>query len=90
MSAILPTARIRSRRPHGLASGRHHSGPVDRAADDAAGGKYHVYIPSRLAYGEEKHNQMTGEVSIPANSDLVFDIELVDFKNGAEIERQRA
>jgi FKBP-type peptidyl-prolyl cis-trans isomerase FkpA len=54
------------------------------------GGKYHVYIPSRLAYGEEKHNQMTGEVSIPANSDLVFDIELVDFKNGAEIERQRA
>lgn len=55
------------------------------------GGKYHVYIPARLAYGaSEQRNQQTGEVSIPANSDLVFDIELVDFKSGAEVMRQRA
>lgn len=55
------------------------------------GGKYHVVIPARLAYGsQEQRNQMTGEVSIPANSDLTFDIELIDYKNQAEVEKQRA
>jgi FKBP-type peptidyl-prolyl cis-trans isomerase FkpA len=55
------------------------------------GGKYHVFIPARLAYGaQEQRNQQTGEVSIPANSDLLFDIELVDYKSGAEVMRQRA
>jgi len=54
------------------------------------GGKYHVFIPARLAYGAvEKRNEQTGEVSIPANSDLTFDIELVDVKNAAEVMRQR-
>ena len=51
------------------------------------GGKYRITIPSRLGYGaEEKKNPQTGEVVIPANSDLVFDIELVDFKPRAEVE----
>jgi FKBP-type peptidyl-prolyl cis-trans isomerase FkpA len=55
------------------------------------GGKYHVFIPARLAYGaQEQRNQQTGEVSIPANSDLIFDIDLVDYKSGAEVMRQRA
>ena len=55
------------------------------------GGKYHVFIPARLAYGpSEQRNQQTGEVSIPANSDLAFDIELVDFKSQADVMRQRA
>jgi FKBP-type peptidyl-prolyl cis-trans isomerase FkpA len=54
------------------------------------GGKYHVVIPARLAYGAvEKRDPQTGEVAIPANSDLTFDIELVDFKSAAEVMRQR-
>ena len=44
------------------------------------GGKYRLEIPASLGYGsEEKTNPQTGEVSIPANSDLMFDIELLDF-----------
>jgi FKBP-type peptidyl-prolyl cis-trans isomerase FkpA len=54
------------------------------------GGKYKLIIPAALAYGaQEQKNQASGEVVIPANSDLVFDVELVDFKSAAEIEQQR-
>lgn len=54
------------------------------------GGKYKLIIPAAMAYGaEEKKNPATGEVVIPANSDLVFDVELVDFRSAAEIEQQR-
>ncbi|HKT84648.1 MAG TPA: FKBP-type peptidyl-prolyl cis-trans isomerase [Novosphingobium sp.] len=47
------------------------------------GGKYKVEIPSQLAYGDKA----VGE--IPANSDLTFEIELIDFKSRAEIEQQQ-
>lgn len=47
------------------------------------GGKYHVRIPAKLAYG----SQAVGK--IPANSALNFDIELLDFKSRAEIEQQQ-
>jgi FKBP-type peptidyl-prolyl cis-trans isomerase FkpA len=47
------------------------------------GGKYKVLIPSELAYG----NKQVGE--IPANTDLTFEIELLDFKSRAEIEAQQ-
>lgn len=54
------------------------------------GGKYVLEIPSEKAYGaEEKRNPQTGEVVIPANSDLVFEIELIDYKSAAELEQQR-
>jgi FKBP-type peptidyl-prolyl cis-trans isomerase FkpA len=54
------------------------------------GGKYKLIIPAAMAYGaQEQKNQSTGEVAIPANSDLVFDVELLDFRNQAEIEQQR-
>jgi FKBP-type peptidyl-prolyl cis-trans isomerase FkpA len=42
------------------------------------GGKYKLTIPAVKAYGpEEKRNPQSGEVVIPANSDLVFDIEIL-------------
>ena len=47
------------------------------------GGKYHVVIPSALAYGNHK----TGP--IPANTDLTFNIELIDCRSRAEIEQQQ-
>lgn len=47
------------------------------------GGKYKVEIPSALAYGDKA----VGE--IPANTDLTFEIELIDFKSRAEIEQQQ-
>jgi len=50
------------------------------------GGKYILHIPADQAYGAEaKNDPQTGEVVIPANSDLVFDVELVDFKSKAEV-----
>lgn len=54
------------------------------------GGKYRITIPAAMAYGaEEKRNPQTGQVVIPANSDLVFDVDLVDFKSREEIMRQQ-
>jgi FKBP-type peptidyl-prolyl cis-trans isomerase FkpA len=54
------------------------------------GGKYRLTIPAEKAYGaEEKRNPQTGQVVIPANSDLVFDVDLIDFKSREEIMRQQ-
>jgi len=54
------------------------------------GGKYKLIIPAAMAYGaQDQRNPSTGEVVIPANSDLVFDVELLDFKSAAEIEQRR-
>ena len=44
------------------------------------GAKYRLFIPSRLAYGPEA----TGP--IPANSDLEFDVTLVDFRSMAALQ----
>ncbi len=54
------------------------------------GGKYHVTIPARLGYGAAGlRNPQTGEFVIPASTDLTFDIDLIDYKNGEEVMRQR-
>ncbi len=48
------------------------------------GGKYKVQIPSELAYGDKQAGD------IPPNTDLTFEIELLDFRSRAEIEQQQA
>jgi FKBP-type peptidyl-prolyl cis-trans isomerase FkpA len=48
-----------------------------------AGGKYTVHIPAKLAYGPVARGP------IPANSDLTFDIEVLQFANRAELEAQQ-
>ncbi|MET0250966.1 MAG: FKBP-type peptidyl-prolyl cis-trans isomerase [Novosphingobium sp.] len=54
------------------------------------GGKYRLSIPAEQAYGAEaQRNPATGQEVIPANSDLVFDVELLEFKSRAEIEAQQ-
>ena len=49
------------------------------------GGKYRLNIPGDQAYGADEKRDESGQVVIPANSDLVFDVELVDFKSKAEV-----
>lgn len=46
------------------------------------GGEYKVYIPSEMAYGETQGPNG----SLPPNSDLVFEIELIDFMTEQEYE----
>jgi len=41
------------------------------------GAKYRFVIPARLAYGAEEKRDPTGKVVIPANSPLVFDVEML-------------
>ncbi|MDE1915737.1 MAG: FKBP-type peptidyl-prolyl cis-trans isomerase [Sphingomonadales bacterium] len=48
-----------------------------------AGGKYLVHIPARMAYGDHAAGP------IPANSDLTFEIEVLQFANRAMLEQQQ-
>ncbi|MFY7835921.1 MAG: FKBP-type peptidyl-prolyl cis-trans isomerase [Novosphingobium sp.] len=50
----------------------------------AKGSIWRFCVPSALGYGAQESGP------IPANSDLVFQVELVDFKTSAEIEAMRA
>jgi FKBP-type peptidyl-prolyl cis-trans isomerase FkpA len=51
------------------------------------GGQYRLWIPSKLGYGpEDQTNPQTGEVAIPGGSELIFDVELLEFKSRAEVE----
>ena len=60
----------------------------DAALQMQKGGKYKVEIPAALAYGEQgRMDPQTGQ-GVPPNSDLTFDIELVDFMPMAEVEQR--
>ncbi len=53
------------------------------------GGKYEVYIPADMAYGDEDRlNPQTGEVTIPGGSDLIFEMELVETMTEEEAQRR--
>jgi FKBP-type peptidyl-prolyl cis-trans isomerase FkpA len=42
------------------------------------GGKIHLYIPSSLGYGSQDVKDSNGNVVIPANSVLIFEVTLTD------------
>jgi FKBP-type peptidyl-prolyl cis-trans isomerase FkpA len=51
------------------------------------GEKVRVWIPASLAYGAQEQKDQQGNVVMPANSPLMFDIELKDFLPQAVIEQ---
>jgi len=51
------------------------------------GGKYRLEIPSSEAYGDQdQRDPRTGEVAIPANSDIVFEVELTNFMSAQQFQ----
>ncbi len=51
------------------------------------GGQYRLWIPASLGYGpDDQKNPQTGEVAIPGGSELIFDVEMLEFKSRAEVE----
>jgi FKBP-type peptidyl-prolyl cis-trans isomerase FkpA len=51
------------------------------------GGQYRLWIPSKLGYGpDDQKNPQTGAVAIPGGSELIFDVELLEYKSRAEVE----
>lgn len=48
------------------------------------GGRYKLCIPAALGYGAQANER------IPANSDLLFDVDLIDYKTMAEIQAMRS
>jgi FKBP-type peptidyl-prolyl cis-trans isomerase FkpA len=54
-----------------------------------SGGQYRLWIPSDLAYGpKDKTNPQTGEVMMPGNSVLIFDVAMMNFMPREEFEKQ--
>jgi FKBP-type peptidyl-prolyl cis-trans isomerase FkpA len=47
------------------------------------GGKYKIHIPASLGYGAK------GAGPIPPNTDIDFEVELLDFRSLAEIQQQQ-
>lgn len=52
------------------------------------GGKYTLFIPAEKGYGAEGQKDQQGKEVIPPNSDLTFDVELVDFMSEADFQRR--
>jgi FKBP-type peptidyl-prolyl cis-trans isomerase FkpA len=41
------------------------------------GGKMRIYVPPRLGYGSQDLKDASGNVVVPGNSILIFEVELV-------------
>lgn len=51
------------------------------------GGQYRLWIPAGIGYGsQDQRNPQTGEVAIPGGSELIFDVDLLEFKSRAEVD----
>ncbi|WP_375380313.1 FKBP-type peptidyl-prolyl cis-trans isomerase [uncultured Sphingomonas sp.] len=54
------------------------------------GSKYRVWIKPSLGYGPEEKRDPTGRVVIPANSVLVFDLDMLDYRSKIELQQMQA
>ena len=51
------------------------------------GGKYKIWIPGKLGYGETPPpNPQTGQPAFEPNATLIFEVEMLDFRSRAEVE----
>ena len=53
------------------------------------GSKYRVWIKPALGYGKDEKRDPAGHVVIPANSVLVFDLDMLDYRSKAELQRMQ-
>lgn len=63
-------------------------GFAEGAVQMKKGGKYTLFIPADKGYGAEGQKDQQGNEVIPPNSDLVFDVELVDFMSEADFQQR--
>lgn len=71
-----------------LPLGRMIPGFAEGAVQMKKGGKYTLFIPAGKGYGAEGQKDQQGNQVIPPNSDLTFDVELVDFMSEADFQRR--
>lgn len=71
-----------------LPLGRMIPGFAEGAVKMKKGGKYKLLIPADKGYGAEGQKDEQGNDVIPPNSDLVFEVELVDFMSEADFQRR--
>lgn len=53
------------------------------------GAKYRVWIKPSLGYGKDEKRDPTGRVVIPADSVLVFDLDMLDYRSKDELRRMQ-
>jgi FKBP-type peptidyl-prolyl cis-trans isomerase FkpA len=63
-------------------------GFAEGAVQMRKGGKYRLFIPADKGYGAEGQKDQQGREVIPPNSDLFFDVELIDFMSEADFQRR--
>ena len=61
-------------------------GFAEGAVQMQRGGKYRLFIPAKKGYGAEGQKDQQGTVVIPPNSNLTFDVELIDFMSEADFQ----
>ena len=73
-----------------LPLGRMIPGFSEAAVQMKKGGKYVFHIPADKGYGAEGQKDQQGNDVIPPNSDLTFEVELVDFMSEEDFQRRLA
>lgn len=71
-----------------LPLGRMIPGFAEGAVKMKKGGKYTLFIPADKGYGAEGQKDQQGNEVIPPNSNLTFDVELVDFMSEADFQQR--
>lgn len=65
-------------------------GFTEAALQMQKGGKYVIHIPADKGYGAEEQKDQQGNVVIPANADLTFDVELTGIMTQQDFQRRIA
>lgn len=63
-------------------------GFTEGATQMRQGGKYRLTIPAAMGYGAEGRQDQMGNQVIPPDSDLVFEVEMIEFMSAEEFEQR--